>query len=384
MDLISDTAGVEAACASLATEAFLTIDTEFLRDSTYWPRLCLIQMAAPDKTLYLIDPLAKNIELGAFWALMANENVLKVFHAARQDIEIIHHMAEVIPAPILDTQVAAAVCGFGESISYDQLVRRTSSHEIDKSHRFTDWSRRPLTTKQLHYAAADVTHLVDVYGALADQLEENGRAGWMDSEMAVLTDPQTYEADPANAWKRLKNRVRKPREFERLKRIAAWREDNAQSRDVPRNRILKDDAIYELALQGPQTADAMDRLRAVSRGFGKSKDGKDIMALIAGVDDMDKSDLPKVPKPARHGETPVAIADLLKSLLKHVGEEHGVATRLIANSDDIDAIARGDGTAVPALKGWRYDLFGRDAERLKRGEIALAIEGGGLRIVEVE
>ena len=383
MKTITTTKALKQVCAELADGPFLTIDTEFLRETTYYPKLCLIQMSGPGKDVVLIDPLEDTLDLAPFWSLMTEEPVLKVFHAARQDIEIIYHATGKVPSPVFDTQVAAAVCGYGESVGYDALVQKISGAEIDKSSRFTDWSRRPLTDKQARYAAADVLHLVDVYDTLLGKLGNNGRSGWLAEEMAILTAEETYRMEPDQAWQRLKNRARKPRELLRLRRLAAWREEQAQTRNVPRGRILKDDAIYELSTQGPKDADAMERLRAVPKGFGKSKDGKAIAKLIGALDDVPKEDLPRLPKHARNAPAPQAVVDLLRALLKHVGDQHGVATRMIANAEDLEAIAREGEADVPALKGWRRTLFGEEALKLKRGEIALAAHGKRLEIIDV-
>jgi ribonuclease D len=383
MKTISKTKALEEVCEKLANGPFLTIDTEFLRETTYYPKLCLIQMSGPDKDVVLVDPLDDKLDLDPFWTLMIEAPVLKVFHAARQDIEIIYHATGKVPSPVFDTQVAAAVCGYGESVGYDALVQKVSGAEIDKSSRFTDWSRRPLTDKQAHYAAADVLHLVDVYETLSGKLDKNERGNWLAEEMAILTAEDTYRMDPDRAWQRLKNRARKPRELLRLQKLAAWREEQAQSRNVPRGRILKDDAIYELAAQGPKDADAMERLRAVPKGFGKSKDGKAITGLIGDLEDIAKDDLPKLPRHARNAPAPQAVVDLLRALLKHVGDQHGVATRMIANAEDLETIAREDDADVPALKGWRRKLFGEEALKLKRGEIALAAYGKRLEIIDV-
>jgi ribonuclease D len=383
MKTITDSKALQTACETLAKGPFLTIDTEFLRETTYYPKLCLIQMSGPDKEVLLVDPLADALDLTPFWELMTDIPVLKIFHAARQDVEIIFHATGKVAAPIFDSQVAAAVCGYGESIGYDALVSKITGADIDKSSRFTDWSRRPLTDKQAHYAAADVLHLVDVYEALNAKLEKNSRSTWLDEEMAILTAVDTYRMDPENAWKRLKNRARKPRELLRLQQLAAWREEQAQGRDVPRGRILKDDALYELATQGPKDTDAMERLRAVPRGFGRSRDGKDIVSLMQSIEEVDKDDLPKLPRHSRNSPAPQAVVDLLRALLKDVGERNGVATRLIANAEDLETIAREDDADVPAMKGWRRAMFGEEALKLKRGEIALAARGKHLEIIDV-
>lgn len=382
MKPITKTTDLADACSRLARHDYVTVDTEFMRESTFWPKLCLIQLAGPDDAV-TVDPLAEGLDLEPFFALMRDESVVKVFHAARQDIEIVHHLGNFIPHPVFDTQVAAMVCGFGDSISYDQLVGRVTGARIDKSSRFTDWARRPLTDKQLTYALADVTHLRDVYQFLKANLEEQNRAHWVHEEMEILTSPATYEMHPENAWKRLKMRVRKPLEFAGMQELAAWREMEAQRRDVPRSRVLKDDAIYELAVQLPRNADQMSALRTIPRGFERSRAGEDILAVIQRTLQIPKDALPQVPrgKPAPDGSA--AAVDLLKVLLKLTVEAEGVAAKIIATVDDLEKIAADDEADVAALKGWRRELFGENALKLKRGEIALAFAGKRIAVVEV-
>lgn len=384
MDMIATTEALESACETLARSRFITIDTEFLRDTTFWPKLCLIQMASPDGDLYLVDPLAPGIDLAPFFGLMRDESVLKVFHAARQDIEIVYNLSGSVPNPVFDTQVAAAVCGFGESVSYDQLVRKVKKVDIDKSHRFTDWARRPLTDKQLHYAAADVIHLIEPFLHLEERLEANGRAHWIGEEMQLLTSPDTYRMAPEDAWMRLKMRARKPRELEVLKRLAAWREHEAQTRDVPRGRIIKDDVIYEIAAQLPDNTSALGHVRALPRGFERSRNGEAILEIVNAVKATDEATLPRVPRGERRPQAHPAVVDMLKVLLKQVSEDEGVASRMIANSDDIELIAGDDEAQIPALRGWRREIYGGHALRLKRGEIALAVKGPKLIRLELD
>jgi ribonuclease D len=379
-DIITTTEDLAAACDRLSRFEFVTVDTEFMRETTYWPKLCIIQVASTDEAV-IIDAEAPGLDLAPFFALMANENVVKVFHAARQDIEIVWHLGGIIPHPIFDTQVAAMVCGFGESISYDQLVGRITGHSIDKSSRFTDWSRRPLTPQQVDYAIADVTHLRDVYKALKQKLDKQNRNEWVAEEMNVLTSVDTYQIDPANVWKRLKMRIKKPLQLAVLMEIAAWREREAQARDVPRGRSRKDDAIYEIAEQHPTTAEALARLRTIPRGFERSRTAEDILAAVKRAVDLPKDKLPKVPKvkPASDGNG--AAVDLLKVLLKMTSEEHGVAARVIATVDDLEAIAGDSNADVAPLHGWRRELFGEQALKLKRGDIALRLDGRRVTIV---
>ncbi|MEA3535323.1 ribonuclease D [Rhizobium sp. CC-YZS058] len=369
--MIDTTEALQAACTTLAKGPYLTIDTEFLRETTFWPELCLIQMAGPESAV-IIDPLAKGIDLAPFFALMADASVVKVFHAARQDIEIIFHLGGLIPHPIFDTQVAAMVCGFGDSVSYDQLVSRIKGEHIDKSSRFTDWSRRPLSEKQLDYALADVTHLRDVYQHLSAELEREGRSGWLSEEMAVLEARETYDMHPDDAWQRLKMRVKKPVELAVLQRLAAWREREARSRNVPRGRILKDDALYEIAQQQPKDAEALSRLRTIPKGWERSSAGAAVMAAVNEALALPKAEMPKIPRAPQAPEGAGAAMELLKVLLKLIAEKQGVAAKIIANGEDLERIAaEGEKANVDAMHGWRRELFGETALRLIRGDVAL-------------
>ncbi len=372
MSMITTSRELEAACRRLSRSKYITVDTEFMRETTYWPRLCVVQMAGPDEAV-IVDAIAPNLDMEPFFKLMANRRVMKVFHAARQDIEIIFHRAGLIPHPIFDTQVAAMVCGFGDSVSYDQLVQRLTGARIDKSSRFTDWARRPLSDRQVDYALSDVTYLRDVYQALSERLDKQGRSDWVREEMTVLTSPKTYRLHPDEAWKRLKLRVRKPAELAVLREVAAWREREAQSRDVPRNRVIKDDAIYEIASQQPTTQTALGHLRTIPRGFERSRAAEDILSAVNKALEIPKDKLPRLPKhrPAANGNG--AAVDLLKVLLKMTSETHGVASKVIATVDDLEAIASNDSADVPALHGWRRELFGDAALKLKHGKIALAV-----------
>lgn len=380
MDLITTTADLAAACSRLAKHPVITVDTEFLRETTYYPLLCVVQMASADEAV-VIDTLAGGIDLKPFFELMANEGVLKVFHAARQDIEIIWHQANIIPHPVFDTQVAAMVLGYGDSIAYDALVEKVAGHRPDKTHRFTDWSRRPLTKEQMHYAVSDVTHLRDVFAALDADLKKRRRSEWVSIEMEVLTSPRTYDFHPERAWERLKTRVRKPKDLAVLMEVAAWREQEAQSRDVPRGRVLRDEAITDIATHAPTTLEKLAHLRSVPKGFEKSKWGADIIAAVERGLARDLSKLPKLEKP-RNNSNGAAIVELLKVLLRMTAERHAVASKVIATVDDLEEIAADDEADVPALRGWRRELFGDAALKLKRGELALAIEKG--RVIGVQ
>lgn len=381
--MIETTAALEEACTKLAQSDFITIDTEFLRETTFWPELCLIQMASPDFEV-LVDPLAKGLDLKPFFALMANPAVTKVFHAARQDIEIVYHLGNLVPHPIFDTQVAAMVCGFGDSVSYDQLVSRIKGVQIDKSSRFTDWSHRPLSDKQLEYALADVTHLRDVYLALKDELTREGRALWLTEEMAILESPETYDLHPDDAWVRLKARLRKPTELAVLKFVAAWREREARSRNVPRSRVLKDDAIYEIAQQQPKDAEALSRLRTIPKGWERSASGTAIIEAVNAALALPKTDMPHPPKHVHVPEGTAAAVELLKVLLKLISDREGVAAKIIANTDDLEKIAaEGEKAEVAALSGWRRDLFGETALKLIDGGVALRFVNKKVEAVEL-
>jgi ribonuclease D len=380
MQPITTTAELERACAQMVRHPFVTVDTEFLRETTYYPLLCVAQMASPDDAV-VIDALAEGIDLASFFALMADEKVVKVFHAARQDVEIVWNMAKTIPHPVFDTQVAAMVLGYGESISYDQLVQRITGDTLDKSHRFTDWTRRPLSDAQIAYALSDVTHLRQVYEKLAADLDKQGRANWVEAEMNVLTSPDTYRADPERAWERLKSRVRKPKELAVLIEIAAWREREAQTRDVPRARVLKDDAIGDIAVQAPTSIERLGHLRSLPNGFERSRWGAEIVETVKRGLARDPATLPELDRfrPAPKG---AATVELMKVLLRMTAERHGVAAKVIATVDDLDRIAADDRANVPALKGWRRELFGEKALGLKHGKLALAVEHG--KVVTVE
>jgi ribonuclease D len=377
---ITTTTELAAICRRMACHSFVTVDTEFLRETTYYPLLCVAQMASPDEAV-VVDALAPGIDLAPFYALMANETVMKVFHAARQDIEIVWHAAKLIPHPIFDTQVAAMVLGYGDSISYDQLVQRITGDALDKSHRFTDWTRRPLSDAQLAYAISDVTHLREVYLALVEDLKRRGRADWVKDEMRVLTSPETYRMDPDNAWQRLKIRVRKPKELAILIEVAAWRERESQNRDVPRSRVLKDEAIADVAVQAPTTIERLRSLRSLPKGFERSRWAEAIVAAVARGLERDPNTLPPLSRtqPVPNGG---ATVELLKVLLRMVSERHHVAAKVIATVDDLERIAGDDEADVPALNGWRRELFGDKALALKHGKLALAIEKGRVATVE--
>lgn len=381
MQLISDTSALARLCERLSTEAFITVDTEFMRETTYYPVLCLIQIAGASEA-GLIDPLAPGIDLAPFFALMANSAVLKVFHAARQDIEIMVNLSGKVPHPVFDTQIAAMVCGFGDQVGYEAIVRKLAKAQIDKSSRFTDWSRRPLTEKQLVYALSDVTHLRVVYEKLQQQLDATGREDWLEEENATLANPDTYRTDPAEAWRRIKARLRNRKQVGVLMALAAWREHEAQAKDVPRARVLKDDAVAELATQMPQSKEQLAALRALPRGFANSRHGE---AILAAVKEGLARDPKTVPAPddgrTDKSETAQAAAEVLKLALKVVAEQQGIAGKLIATSADIDAVADSDEADVAMLKGWRREVFGKLALDLKRGRAMIGFKNGQVAVV---
>ena len=382
MQIISDTQTLSQVCAKASHHSFCTIDTEFLRESTFWPELCLVQLASPEEA-WIIDVLADGIELEPLFELMANEDVIKVFHAARQDIEIIYKLSSLIPHPVFDTQVAAMVCGYGDSISYDQLVYKITGVQLDKSSRFTDWRRRPLSEKQLNYAIGDVTHLRDVYLSIKANLQEQKREAWVTEEMEILTSPETYDMPPENAWQRLKMRVRKPRDLAVMKKVAEWREHSARNFNVPRGRIIKDDAIYEICAQPPKDMKQLSQLRGVARGFDRNKYGEGLLNAVREALDIPKEELPKLPKTKHTPEGCAAATEMLKVLLKLVVEKHGVAAKIIATVDDLEKIAADDNAGVRALKGWRKELFGNQALDLKNGRIALTYMDKSARIIRL-
>lgn len=381
MELITTNDALQALCGQLETQRYITVDTEFLREKTFWPQLCLIQAAGQDIEA-MIDPLAEGIDLQPFFDLLTNPNVLKVMHGCRQDIEIFYHLANIIPAPLFDTQIAAMVCGFGDAVGYENLIKNTTGGKIDKGSRFTDWSQRPLSDNQLTYALADVTHLRGAFEYLEQQLKENGRESWLAEESRLLADEEIYAQPPEKAWRRLKMQDRRPHVIGVLMKVAAWREAEAQSRNVPRNRILKDDAIRELALQAPKDKRGLTRLRAVPKGFENSRHADPLLAAVAEGRAMTKDDLPELPKPAVNRPGIGPLVDLLKVLLKQRSEETGVAPKLIANVSDLERIASDDAPDVPALHGWRHEIFGAHAMDLKAGKLALASENDAVILVE--
>lgn len=381
--LIETTDTLERFCREQAAADFITVDTEFIRDKTYWPRLCLVQVAGPESAT-VIDALAEEIDLAPLYDLLEDDRVLKVFHAARQDLEIFFHERGRLPHPVFDTQVAAMVCGFGDQIGYDRLAAQLAGARIDKSSRFTDWARRPLTRKQLDYALSDVTHLRKVYSKLDKKLQKNSRKHWLNEEMEILLHPETYDSTPERAWLRLKTRSRDRRYLGRLRELGAWREREAQERDQPRNRILRDEQLYDIAAQAPETPETLARTRGLGNDFARGKLGRGILAAVTRAKELPDDDLPPAPPKEQPPQNTGATTELLKVLLKQVCEAEGVAQRLVANSADLDALAADDAADVAALKGWRRELFGEQALALKHGRVALAVEDGVVKLIPLE
>ncbi len=380
MTLIVDSEELAAFCQRQESADFVAVDTEFMRDKTYWPKLCLVQVAGPDEAV-AIDTMAPGIDLKPLWRLVTECPVLKVFHAARQDIEIFVKQAGRMPHPIYDTQVAAMVCGFGDSVAYDTLVAKLAGARIDKSSRYTDWQHRPLNQRQIDYALSDVVHLRKVYVKLARKLEANGRAHWLDDELAGLVDPDIYRTDPEVAWERIKVRGGNPKFLAVLRELAAWREREAQRRDIPRSRIIRDDSMLDLAAHPPTTIDELARARGVGRGIAEGKLGNDILAAVKRGLDSDPATWPKLPPRIELPQGLGPLVDLLRVLLKTRCEQNDVAQRLVANTDDLEMIAADDRADVPALRGWRREVFGADALALKHGRLALAAEGAQVKLI---
>ena len=381
MRLLTTTSELNQACAQFQTSRYVTIDTEFLREKTFWPKLCLIQIAMPGFEA-LIDPLAEGIDMSGFFEILKNPDILKVMHGCRQDIEIFQKEAGIIPSPMMDTQVMAMVCGYGDSISYEALVRRIAHGTIDKGSRFTDWSRRPLNNDQLTYAIADVTYLRDIFENLENDLKKTGRLAWLSEEMHILTNPETYNQSPENAWKRLKYQDKRPHIMGVVIELAKWREIQAQTRDLPRNRILKDDAIREIALQNPKKPEDFDKMRSVPKGFISSRNAAGLMEAIEAGRKLTKKDLPPAPPVFDNRPGIGPLVDLLKVLLKYCCEENQVAPKLIANVTDLERIASDDNPDVKCMEGWRKDVFGAAAMDLKNGRLALASENDRILIIK--
>ncbi|WP_417519018.1 ribonuclease D [Minwuia sp.] len=381
MQIITETEELAAYVASLAGQPYVAIDTEFLRESTYWPLLCLVQLAGPEDEGVIVDPLAKGNDLKPLYDLLYDPSIVKVFHAARQDIEIFVHEGGEVPLPLFDTQVAAMVMGFGEQIAYDALVQKLAGEHIDKSSRFTDWSRRPLTDKQLSYALSDVTHLRTVYARMLDELEQSGRTEWVQGEMDVLAERGTYIVEPEDAWKRLKTRTNKPRFLAMVQALAAWRETEAKKRNLPRNRVIRDESLMEIASDPPKSLDQLAKVRGFNRKMADGPFGSAILKLSEDVLSQPKESWPKLPRQMPPDPALAPIVELLKVLLKRKCAQHNVAQKLVCPSADLEKIAAADDADVPALQGWRRAVFGDAALDLKAGRIGLAIRDG--EVVEI-
>jgi ribonuclease D len=380
MTLITNTADLEAFCKRAATSPYITVDTEFVREMTYWPQLCLIQVGLAEEAV-AIDPLAKYMDLSPFFDLLQDPQVLKVFHSGRQDIEIFYHLIGKIPRPIFDTQIAAMVCGFGESIAYDVLVQKYARVSIDKSSRYTHWAQRPLTEKQLTYALGDVIHLRVVYEKLHQKIVAEDRLHWLEDEVAILIDPQTYAMDPYAAWQRIRAKSAKPRMLAILRELAAWREIMAQHQNVPRTRVMRDDVMVELAVAAPRSAAELSRMRG-SAAFLKKK--KDILALIEKAHALPLEDCPQVKKEGGSPPGSSALVEMLRLLLKIKSEKYHVAQKLLATNADLEIIARSPDPSVPALEGWRREIFGNAALALKTGKIAIGIKDHKISLIPLE
>ncbi len=377
---IATNAELSAFCARQKGAGFIAVDTEFMRERTYWPVLCLVQVAGPDEAA-AIDALAPGIDLGPALNLLYDPGILKVFHAARQDVEIFFHLAGRVPAPLFDTQVAAMVCGFGDSVSYEALAAKLAGARIDKLSRFTDWSHRPLSERQLHYALSDVTHLRLAYEKLQRRLATTGRADWVKEEMAVLADPATYRLEPREAWRRFKPRSDDRRFLAALREVAAWREREAQTRDLPRGRVLRDEAAIEIAGHAPRTSADLARTRGLARGIAEGAQGGAILEAVRRGLELPED---QCPEPLGRPELPPGkgpLVELLRVLLKAKCEAAGVAQKLVANADDLLSIAADDGAPVAALSGWRYGVFGADAIGLKHGRLALTAGDEEVKVV---
>jgi len=380
MRVITTTEELAEFSEELLKRPCVAVDTEFMREKTYWPILCLIQAAA-DGEEAIIDPLAEGMDLSPFLEVLKDKETIKIFHAARQDLEIFYRLIGDVPAPLFDTQVAAMACGFGDQIGYEPLMRGLLNAKIDKGSRFTDWSRRPLTQAQLAYALSDVTHLRDAYPLIREKLEAQSRAHWVEAEMQALYEPDLYFVKPENAWKRLKLKGVRPKELGPAVKLAEWREREAQSKDVPRSRLLKDEAIFELARLQPDSAKNLARARSIPNGFERSNAGSAILEAIKSGTAIEHSNLPEIAK-ADRTKAPADVVELLKVLLKRQCEVYDVAPKLIASSADLDEIATNDEADVRALSGWRREVFGEAALRLKSGDLALKLKNGAVELIE--
>jgi ribonuclease D len=383
MKIITKTSDLKDLCERAAQETFVTLDTEFVRETTYWSQLCLIQLGLSEEA-FIIDPLSKELDLRPFFELLQNSHLVKVVHSGRQDVEIFYHMSGQIPTRLFDTQIAAMVCGFGESVGYDVLVQSYAKVSLDKSSRYTHWAQRPLTEKQLDYALGDVTHLRVIYEKLYAKLVKEDRLHWLEEELAILTDPKTYEIDPYNVWKRIKVRSPKPRMLGILREIAAWREFTAQRRNMPRGRILRDETMLELAAAAPKTRDELNRMRGMVGFLSEKNRGEELLALIQKGTNLPLEDCPQIKKEVASPPGSSALLEMLKLLLKIKADKYNVAAKLIATSTDLEAIARTSDPNVPALEGWRREVFGNAALALKEGKVAIGIQNNRISLISLE
>ena len=382
MTLITETSKLIDACERFSRDSFLAIDTEFMRERTYYPQLCLIQIAGKDEAV-TVDALATEINLNPILDLMANHKIMKVFHACRQDMEIFFNLNRRIPFPVFDTQIGAMVCGYGESVGYDKLVRQITGVQIDKSSRFTDWSHRPLSKQQLNYALSDVTHLRTVYESLLNQLEKNGRINWLNEEFQNVLNPKTYDIPLDQIWKRLKIKNGRPKFLILVRELCAFREKEAQNRNIPRNRVIRDDVLLDIAARSPRSSVDLAKVRSLSTQFAEGRLGKSILRVVAEASNIPESDAPQLEKLNKTKPQKPALIELLKVLLKHKSEDNNVAQKLIASTADLEAIAENDNANVLALSGWRKDVFGDDALLLKSGKIALSAAGDRIRVIPI-
>ncbi len=382
MNLITTTSDLTALCERLSKIEFVTVDTEFMREKTYWSKLCLIQLAGPDEAV-AVDPLAPGIDLAPLYEFMNNSKTLKVIHGGRQDVEIFYKATGKIPAPLFDTQIAAMVCGFGDQIGYEALVHDLTGEKVDKGSRFTDWSARPLTDRQIHYAISDVVHLRRVYEKLKNRIDHFGRMSWLAEEMAELSAPSTYENPPEEAWQRIRLHNTKPRTLAILRDIAAWREIEAQKINIPRGRLIKDEALAEIAVHPPTSTEMMSKMRSVHQGFAESAKGQDLLKVIRQAMKTPDDQCPRLDKKPVLPQGLAPTIDLLRVLLKLKCDEHLVAPKLLASAHELEMIAAFDKPDVKAMKGWRFDLFGKDALDLKSGKLALSVNQHRIRVINL-
>ena len=383
MMLITNQKELNSVCARFKSEGYLTFDTEFLREKTYYPKLCLIQIGNKDKEAYAIDPLADGIDLQPLFDLLFDKNILKIVHAGRQDLEIFYNLTQKVVSPLFDTQIAAMVCGYGDSIGYENLVRNITGNGLDKSAQFTDWSNRPLSDKQINYALGDVTHLVDVYEHLSEELGKRGRTEWVFQEEEVLNDPATYENDPYLAWERVKIKTPKPKNLATLRELAAWREKRAQDKDLPRSWVMRDDTLADMSSQMPKNIKQLKKIRNMPNDLAESRHGVKLLELIQRVDESNPKDWPKPKKRKVLPPHISATIDILKMLLKVQCASNDVATKLVCSNNDIEELAQNDKADIPALRGWRFEIFGKHALAIKKGELAVGLKGSSIVKYEI-